>query len=480
VPNRSVRTAETMKIPRHIFREYDIRGVADRDLSDELAHALGKAFAYVLRSNTNEREKPLRVAVARDGRFSSARLFAAVTEGLLSGGVSVVSVGVGPTPMLYFAAFHLETDGAIMITASHNPAPDNGFKLMRGKASFYGADIQHLADVIESDVALRGKTLRGELFETNVEAEYIETVRRSSRLAHTNVKFIVDGGNGAAGPLGITTLNALGLTPEALYCDIDGSFPNHHPDPTVPKNLVALRERVLATGATLGVAWDGDGDRIGAIDETGEIVWGDKLLLLYARAVLREHPGATILGEVKCSETLYADIAKHGGKPLVWKTGHSLIKAKMKEEHALLAGEMSGHMFFADRWLGFDDAIYATVRLVEIIASEGKTLRELLADVPPTFATPEIRVDCPDNIKFVVVSRVVAHYRGSRPVLDIDGGRVDFGEGAWGLCRASNTQPVLVLRFEASTHERLEEVRAEVEGVVASAIREVSNQGGGS
>ncbi len=469
-----------MKIPRHIFREYDIRGVADRDLSDELAHALGRAFAHVLRLSTKERETPLRVAVARDGRFSSSRLFTALTEGLRDGGVSVVSVGVGPTPMLYFAAFHLETDGAIMITASHNPAPDNGFKLMRGKSSFYGADIQHLADVIESEAALKASApTRGEFVEKNVEAEYIETVRRSSRLAHTNVKFIVDGGNGAAGPLGVTTLNALGLTPEALYCDIDGSFPNHHPDPTVPKNLVALRDRVLATGATLGVAWDGDGDRIGAIDETGEIVWGDKLLLLYARAVLKDFPGATVLGEVKCSETLYADIAKHGGRPLVWKTGHSLIKAKMKEEQAKLAGEMSGHMFFADRWLGFDDAIYATVRLVEIIASEGKTLSQLLADVPKTFATPEIRVDCPDDIKFQVVANVVAHYRNSHRVLDIDGGRVDFGGGAWGLCRASNTQPVLVLRFEAATPERLEEVRLEVEGVVARAITHVSNQGGG-
>ncbi len=470
-----------MKIPRHIFREYDIRGVADRDLSDELAHALGRAFAFLLRTEAKDRDKPLRVAVARDGRFSSSRLFIALTGGLLEGGVSVVSVGIGPTPMLYFAAFHLETDGAIMITASHNPAPDNGFKLMRGKASFYGADIQRLADTIEQDVATSEPVaVPGELSETNVEAAYIETVRRSSRLAHTNVKFIVDGGNGAAGPLGITTLNALGLFPEALYCDIDGRFPNHHPDPTVPKNLLDLRERVLATGATLGVAWDGDGDRIGAIDETGEIVWGDKLLLLYARAVLREHPGATIIGEVKCSETLYADIAKHGGRPLVWKTGHSLIKSKMKEEHALLAGEMSGHMFFADRWLGFDDAIYATVRLVEIIVAEGKTLRELLADVPPTFATPEIRVDCPDEIKFDVVARVVAHYKRSRRVLDIDGGRVDFGEGAWGLCRASNTQPVLVLRFEAATTSRLEAIRAEVESVVAEAIQVVSGQGVGS
>ncbi|TKD13194.1 phosphomannomutase/phosphoglucomutase [Polyangium fumosum] len=480
-----------MKIPRHIFREYDIRGVADRDLSDDLARELGRAFAFVLRkdvvsargsgspSASSAPNPAPRVAVARDGRLSSDRLFAALSEGLLAGGADVVFVGVGPTPMLYFAAHHLETHGAIMITASHNPAPDNGFKMMRGKSSFYGADIQALADLIEQGVALaEPPAARGKLSETSVVDPYIESVRRSSRLARTDVRFVIDAGNGAAGPLGVATLSALGLSPEALYCDIDGTFPNHHPDPTVPANLAALRERVLATGATFGVAWDGDGDRVGAIDETGEVIWGDKLLLLYARALLREHPGATILGEVKCSETLYADIEKHGGRPLVWKTGHSLIKTKMKEEHALLAGEMSGHMFFADRWPGFDDAVYATVRLVEIVASEGKTLRELLADVPPTFATPEIRVDCPDALKFSVVADVVAHYRGKRPVLDIDGGRFDFGEGAWGLCRASNTQPVLVLRFEAATPERRDEIRREVEGVVADAIRRAAEAGG--
>ncbi|WP_153821633.1 phosphomannomutase/phosphoglucomutase [Polyangium spumosum] len=463
-----------MKIPRHIFREYDIRGVADRDLSDDLARELGRAFAFVLR---REVSSP-RVAVARDGRLSSERLFAALTEGLLAGGADVVFVGVGPTPMLYFAGHHLETHGAVMITASHNPAPDNGFKMMRGKGSFYGKDIQALADLIEQGAArAEPPPARGKRTETRVEDAYIASVRQSSRLARTDVRFVIDAGNGAAGPLGVATLGALGLSPEALYCDIDGTFPNHHPDPTVPENLAALRERVLATGATLGVAWDGDGDRIGAIDETGEVVWGDKLLLLYARALLREHPGATILGEVKCSETLYADIEKHGGRPLVWKTGHSLIKAKMKEERALLAGEMSGHMFFADRWPGFDDAIYATVRLVEIVAAEGKTLRELLADVPETFATPEIRVDCPDAIKFAVVARVVEHYRAERPVLDIDGGRFDFGEGAWGLCRASNTQPVLVLRFEARTPERRDEIRREVEGVVAAAIGRAAKAG---
>jgi phosphomannomutase/phosphoglucomutase len=462
----------TMKIPRHAFREYDIRGVADVDLSDELARALGRTFAFVLRRDLGP-DAPLRVAVGRDGRLSSDRLFAALTRGLRDGGASVVSVGVGPTPLLYFAAHHLGTDGAMMITASHNPAPDNGFKLMRGKASFFGADIQALADLLEQDAASTELTgdARGGFEEVDLAAEYIESVKRSSRVEHTNVKFIVDGGNGSAGPLGVATLQALGFAPEALYCDIDGRFPNHHPDPTVPANLVVLRERVLASGALLGVAWDGDGDRLGAVDEQGDMVFGDQLLILFARALLREHPGAMIIGEVKCSETLYADIAAHGGRPLVWKTGHSLIKTKMKQEKALLAGEMSGHMFFADRWPGFDDATYATVRLLEIIAHEGKGLRELLADVPKTFSTPELRVDCPDAIKFDVVRRVLAHYRPTHRVLDIDGVRVDFGDGAWGLCRASNTGPVLVLRFEARSEARRDEIRADVEQAVSDAVR---------
>jgi phosphomannomutase / phosphoglucomutase len=472
-----------MKIPRHAFREYDIRGVADVDFSDDLVRALGRTFAFILRREAKPDASPQRVAVGRDGRLSSDRLFSALTAGLLEGGVSVVSVGVGPTPLLYFAAHHLGTDGSVMITASHNDAPDNGFKLMRGKASFFGAEIQALADLIEQDAADgdgsalpdspgEGPPGRGELTELNLEEAYIENVRRSSRVPQSApIRFIVDAGNGAAGPLGTATLRALGFEPEALYCEMDGRFPNHHPDPTVPKNLETLRQRVLDSGAVLGVAWDGDGDRLGAIDETGTIIWGDRLLILFARALLREHPGAMILGEVKCSETLYADIAKHGGRPLIWKTGHSLIKTKMRQENALLAGEMSGHMFFADRYLGFDDAIYATVRLLEILVHEGKSLGDLLADVPPTFSTEEIRVDCPDAIKFEVVRRILARYWPTHRVLDIDGARIDFGDGAWGLCRASNTGPILVLRFEARTEARRDEIRREVEEAVADATR---------
>jgi phosphomannomutase / phosphoglucomutase len=468
-----------MKIPRHAFREYDIRGVADEDLTDELAHALGRTFASLLRESAppssraaTERGARPRVAVGRDGRLSSDRLFAALTGGLLDGGADVTAIGVGPTPLLYFAAHHLRTDGAAMITASHNPAPDNGFKLMWGRASFFGADLQHLADLIERGAAHSdAPPSRGALTNVDLEPAYIDSVRRSSRLDHTNVRLVVDGGNGAGGPLGVATLRALGFDPDPLYCEIDGRFPNHHPDPTVLENLEALQKRVIETGALLGVAWDGDGDRLGAVDETGEVVWGDQLLILFARALLREHPGALILGEVKCSETLYADIAKHGGRPLVWKTGHSLIKTKMKQDNALLAGEMSGHMFFADRWPGFDDAIYATVRLLEIVAREGKGLRELLADVPKTFSTPELRVDCPDAIKFDAVRRVLARYLSTHRVVDIDGARVDFGDGAWGLCRASNTQPALVLRFEARSLARRDEVRAEMEREVADAVR---------
>lgn len=462
-----------MKIPRHAFREYDIRGVADVDLTDDFARALGRAFAFTLRRDLNSgpSARP-RVAVGRDGRLSTGRLYEALTQGLTEGGADVTSIGVGPSPLLYFAANHLGTDGAMMITASHNPAPDNGFKLMRGKASFFGKDIQALADTLEQDLAQAEEPSppRGSITEIDVQPAYIEAVKRSVNLTRTDTRFVVDAGNGAAGPLGVETLRALGFSPDTLFCDMDGRFPNHHPDPTVPKNLEALRQRVLETGALLGVAWDGDGDRIGCIDDKGEVIWGDKLLILFARGLLRERPGAAILGEVKCSETLYAAIAAAGGRPIMWKTGHSLIKTKMKEEGALLAGEMSGHMFFADRYLGYDDAIYATARLLEIVGLEGKGLRELLADVPVTVATPEIRVDCPDALKFEVVRRVGEHFRASRRVIDIDGARVDFGDGAWGLCRASNTQPVLVLRFEAPSEERLAAVQREVEEAVRVAV----------
>jgi len=463
-------------IPRHAFREYDIRGVADVDLSDDLVESIGRHYTrQLLRERAGsagsakaETARPLTIAVARDGRHSSERLFRALTKGMTEAGADVEAVGIGPTPMLYFAAHHLHTDGACMITGSHNPAPDNGFKLMRGKASFFGPDIQRLAEAIEKDES-ETASRQGEIRQHDLADAYVEKVRSSSKLSGTDVKFVVDAGNGAAGPLGLATLEALGFSPDPLYCDIDGDFPNHHPDPTVEDNLVDLKARVLETGATLGIAWDGDGDRIGAIDDRGDVVWGDKLMILFSRAVLAEHPGATILGEVKCSQTMYDDIEAHGGRGVFSKTGHSLIKTKMKQDGALLAGEMSGHIFFADRYPGYDDGIYAAVRLLEIIAKEGRGLRELLSDVPKTYATPEIRFECADAIKFDVVDAVRERYRATHPVLEIDGARIDFGDGAWGLCRASNTQAVLVLRFEALSEARRDEIRAEVEGAVEEA-----------
>lgn len=472
-----------MNIPRSCFREYDIRGVADRDLSDDFAYALGRGFAFMLRRELGTpSDQCIRVAVGRDARLSTPRLFHALNRGLNDGGAHTLNLAVGPTPSLYFAAHHLQTEGAVMITASHNPSPDNGFKLMRGKASLHGREIQALGDLIESEEAMRegGHIAKGSASDVDIQPAYIEAVRASSRLAHADpakVRFIVDAGNGAAGPLGIATLRALGFNPEALYCDLDGTFPNHHPDPTVPENLTDLRRRVLDSGALFGVAWDGDGDRIGCIDHEGEMIWGDKLLILFSRALLKEHPGASILGEVKCSATLYEAIEKAGGKPVMWKTGHSLIKAKMKESGALLAGEMSGHMFFADRWPGFDDAVYATVRLLEIITRENQSLKALLADVPRTFATPEIRVDCPDHLKFPVVAKVAEHFQQTHRVIDIDGARVDFGGGAWGLCRASNTQPVLVLRFEAHSEAELSDVRKTVESAVTKAMQDAAPDG---
>ncbi|MFO0674967.1 MAG: phosphomannomutase/phosphoglucomutase [Polyangiaceae bacterium] len=456
-----------MNVPANIFREYDIRGLADRDLTDELATAVGRGLGTMLR---REGDEPTRIAVARDCRISSDRLHAALVKGLMAAGVHVWDVGVGPTPFLYCAVHRLETDGGIMITGSHNPGDENGFKMMRGKASFFGKDIQDLRALVEAEAY--APLAEGKFTRVDARGLYLDGVTSRIELASKDIKFVLDAGNGAGGPLGLECFRMLGLSPDPLFCDMDGRFPNHHPDPTVPKNLEALVARVRETGARVGLAFDGDADRLGAVDANGEIIWGDKLMILFSRAILESNPGAAIIGEVKCSQTMYDDIAKHGGRPVLWKTGHSLIKTKMKEEHALLAGEMSGHLFFADRYFGFDDAIYAGLRLLEILARDPRSITEMLADVPKTFATPEIRVDCPDAIKFDVVKAVTAHYKqAGADVVDIDGARIQFGKpGApvWGLVRASNTGPILVLRFEAGSPEERDRLRAEVEGVVAT------------
>ena len=445
-------------LPAHIFREYDIRGVADRDMLDSDVEDLGRALGTFL-----SRQGAKRIGLGRDCRLSSPRLHRALRKGLLETGLAVVDIGVGPTPMLYFAVFDLNLDGGVQITGSHNPPEDNGFKMMKGKASLFGPDIQTLRMMIDQrDFSLPGG---GVVEEHDPLPAYTGFVRGNISLARSDLRIAIDAGNGAGGPAASAALRSVGLDPVELLCQMDGAFPVHHPDPSQPENLELLRRTVLENGLDLGIAFDGDADRIGVIDSRGDTIWGDKLMILFSRAILERHPGAPIISEVKCSQTLYADIAAHGGRPIMWRTGHSLIKKKMKEEHALLAGEMSGHMFFADRFFGFDDAIYASLRLLEIVASAKAPLHELLADVPVTHATPELRVDCPDHLKFGLVERVLAHYRATHEVIDVDGARVQFA-GGWGLVRASNTQPVLVLRFEAESAERLAEIRQEVEATV--------------
>ncbi len=452
-----------MNINPHIFREYDIRGVADVDLPDDVALAIGRAMGTVYA------EQGLRtIVVGRDCRVSSKRIRDALVRGLEQTGRNVIKIEVGPTPLLYFAVHHLNADGGIMVTGSHNPAEDNGMKILLQKKSFFGEDLRALGKRVAED---RYKlSSGGNVGETVVSDAYIAFMKGNIRFSRKDIKFVLDAGNGAGGPLALACFRALGVDPVALHCEMDGKFPNHHPDPTVPENLVDLIEAVHRTHAQVGFAFDGDADRIGCVDANGTIVWGDKLLIAFSRAILRRRPGAAILGEVKCSQTLYDDIAEHGGRPILWKTGHSLIKTKMKEEHALLAGEMSGHMFFADRYYGYDDALYAAFRLIELMGETGQGLEELLADVPETFATPELRVPCADGVKFAVVEQVLNHFHKTHSVVAVDGARISFGDG-WGLVRASNTGPVLVLRFEADSPERRDEIRAEVEAVVREAAK---------
>jgi phosphomannomutase/phosphoglucomutase len=445
-----------------IFREYDIRGIADAELLSDGIEQLGKAVGtYLLRRNGRL------VNVGRDCRLSSERLRDALVRGLKAAGCEVTDLGVVPTPLLYYSVFHLKAGGAVMITGSHNPPEYNGFKVVSGESTIHGEQIQELRRMIETGDLARGE---GSERAYDVVTPYVNEIAAQFHYPR-RVKVVFDAGNGTAGPVVHRIAEKLNCEATELFFEPDGHFPNHHPDPTIPANLAPLAEAVREGKADLGVAFDGDADRIGAIDDAGNIIWGDQLLVLYSREILARKPGATVIGEVKCSQALYDDIRKHGGNGIMWRTGHSLIKAKMKETAAEIAGEMSGHIFFRDRYYGFDDAIYASCRLMEIIAG-GLPLSEQLADLPKTVVTPEIRVDCPDEIKFEVVSRVTAHFRKLYDVVDVDGARVLFSEG-WGLLRASNTQPVLVMRFEAACPELLDRYRAEMEEALAAIRREV-------
>jgi phosphomannomutase/phosphoglucomutase len=379
---------------------------------------------------------------------------------MVSVGVHVYDIGVCPTPLLYFSLFHLDLDGGIEVTASHNAAEYNGFKICRGKDTLYGDELQEIRVRMER-VEVRERA-GGKVERYDITPAYRERLLADVPRLARPLKVVLDAGSGVGGPVAPEIFRRLGCQTWQIACVPDPNFPHHHPDPTVPANLALLIDKVKMEKADLGIAFDGDADRIGAVDEQGNIVWGDELLVLFSRDVLKRNPNAIVISEVKCSQRLFDDIAKNGGRPIMWKAGHSLIKAKMKETGALLAGEMTGHIFFKERYFGYDDAIYASLRLLEIVATAGQPLSSLLADLPESVSTPEIRVDCPDEKKFTIAERATDYFRRHYNVVDIDGVRIQFPDG-WGLIRASNTQPALVLRFEATCAEKLAEYRALVE-----------------
>ncbi len=465
-----------VSIKETIFREYDIRGRAEEELTDDVVELLG--MAYVRYIEEKRGEHPEKIVVGRDVRLSSERLWRALARGITSRGVNIIDIGMCPTPLEYFALHTLKPDGGIMITGSHNPPEYNGFKISSGRETIHGEDIQRIKQLMynieREGIGPHGK--RGIIESFEIIPNYMDYHARTfsatipSEGLERKVKIVVDSGNGTAGLVAPQLLKRLGCEVIELYCTPDGRFPNHHPDPTVEANLKDLIEQVRSSGADFGVAYDGDADRIGVVDETGKIVWGDELMIIFSREILERKHGAVIVGEVKCSQIMYDEIERLGGKPVMWKTGHSLIKAKMKELGAELAGEMSGHIFFRDRYLGFDDAIYASIRLVEIFAR--RLLKEpatrfssLLTGLPETFSTPEIRIDCTEEEKFGIIERLKDEVKRKevKKIIDIDGVRMVFDSG-WALVRASNTQPVIVARFEALSEDSLKKIQRFVAG----------------
>ena len=446
-----------------IFREYDIRGIAGKDIEEEDVVIIGKAYGSLL----NKQNKKI-MSVGRDCRLTSDKFSQLFIQGIISTGCDVIDIGICPTPVLYFSIHHLNLEGGAMVTASHNPPEYNGFKLMKGTDSIHGQGLQEIRIICENKNFVRG---HGTVTKKDVITPYKDYILNNIHIKKP-IRIGIDAGNGTGGITALPVLKQLGCQVHHIYCDMDGTFPNHEADPTQKKNLLDLIKLVKEKNLDLGVGYDGDADRIGVVDKNGEVIYGDQLMIIYAREILGRKPGATFISEVKCSMVMYDDIRNHGGNAIMWKTGHSLIKQKMKEEKAELAGEMSGHMFFKDRYLGFDDALYATCRLLEIMADTGLGVDELIEDLPKTFTTPEIRVDCPDEIKFSVVDKIVAHFKARQDVIDIDGLRALYDDG-WGLVRASNTQPALVLRFEALSEKRLDVIRNEIESALNIIIKEI-------
>ena len=442
-----------------ILREYDIRGIVGKTLFPADARALGRVFAQTL-AETGGR----RVAVGYDGRLTSPELEAALVEGLAESGVDVVRIGRGPTPMLYFASATLGVDGGLMVTGSHNPPDHNGFKLVLDGKAFFGDAIQKLGALAAALAPAAGP--RGRVEQHSVFADYVARLAQDYD-APRGLKVAWDCGNGATGEVVAALVQKLPGTHVLLNETIDGTFPAHHPDPTVPENLVQLQQAVAAENCDLGIGFDGDGDRIGVVDAKGRILWGDQLLLILARDVLSRNPGAPILADVKSSQVLFDEIARAGGKPVMMETGHSLIKARLAATGAPLAGEMSGHIFFAERYYGFDDAVYVAVRLLDILGRTGESLADMLDALPPAFNTPELRLDCDETRKFAAVEEVKERLRRrGADVVDIDGVRVRTEDGWW-LMRASNTQAVVVVRAESSSSAGLERLKKQLAAELA-------------
>ena len=452
-----------------VFREYDIRGVVGTDIVEADVERLGRTWGTYL-----ERRGVRDVLVGYDTRASSPAFRNALVEGLTAVGRHVIDIGTVVTPIFYWARVHYGVDGGVMITASHNPAEFNGFKLALGPATIYGEQIQDVRRLMEREVDKHSAAQaddrsieRGSVEHRNPVPDYIAMLAEKMTLGPRPLKVVVDAGNGTAALFAESVMRAYGVQSVVpLFCTPDPTFPNHHPDPVVAKNLADLIDEVKATGADVGIAFDGDGDRIGVVDDRGQILWGDQLMILYWREILARYPGARAIIEVKCSKTLVDEVIRLGGEPEFFKTGHSLIKARMREVGAVFTGEMSGHMFFADEYYGFDDALYAAGRLLRILSQSDLPLSALLADVPRLPSTPEVRVTCPDEEKFGVVTALRGQFQARYPVIDVDGMRVNYPYG-WGLVRASNTQPALVLRAEADTDEHLSQIKNDLEKALA-------------
>ena len=455
-----------MKINDEIFRKYDIRGIADEELTNEFAYHLGKAFGTYLK-----RKKLKNIAVGRDVRKSSPRLFENITKGINDTGCNVIDTGVVPTPLLYFTVFHYKLDGGLMITGSHNPIEYNGFKMMRGKETVYDNQIQELKQIIIKEDYEDGK---GQTSKKEVVKDYLEYT--SSRISPGKpLKIVLDPGNGTAGPIATKLFKILGANSECINCEPDGTFPNHLPDPTVVKYTKQLSDKVLEKKTNMGIGYDGDSDRAGIIDENGKLVYGDQLLGAIAKPIILNNPGTEVIFDVKCSQGLVEWVEELGGKPLMWKTGHSLLKEKMRETGSLIAGEMSGHIFIGDNYYGFDDALFVSARFYEIASKSQKTVSEIINEMPYYESTPEIRTEVGEEAKWKIVEAAKEEFSKKYETIQIDGARILFGDG-WGLIRASNTQPIVVTRFEAKTKERLEEIKKIVTDFIEQQTAKMKNE----